>query len=307
MKVLLLDNWGERAREVLGEALWVPRTGTEVAIMSQNKNFGVVGIIASLENRISRDTIDNYTSLKFIASCTTGLDHIDTEYCKAKGIKIISLQGETDFLQDVYATAEHTWALILSLIRKVPFAFEDVKQGNWNREAWQGAELRGKTLGIVGYGRVGRQVARIAEAFGMGIIAYDPQLGGNPYRKEDLQCVLQNSDIITVHVPLNEETKGMFGIEQFKQMKKSALFINTSRGQIVNTYDLVHALRKGVISGAALDVLDGEPEVRITRELIEDLGNLIITPHLGGQTAESREKTQLFIVDKIKQFIQGGG
>jgi len=221
-------------------------------------------------------------------------------------------------LQDVYATAEHTWTLILSLIRKVPFAFDDVKRGNWNREAWQGCELRGKTLGIVGYGRVGQQVAKIAEAFGMNIIWHDKYIPEPPSNtipacfKVDrtLEVLLKESDIITVHVPLDESTRGMFGVEQFAMMKSTAYFVNTSRGAVVQEDALLWALIEKKIAGAALDVVNDEPNIYHALKMYidwPDKYNLIITPHCAGNTAESREKTQLFIANKIKEFILGGG
>jgi len=218
-------------------------------------------------------------------------------------------------LQDVYATAEYTWALILSLIRKVPFAFDDVKCGNWKREAFQGTELHGKTLGIVGYGRVGQQVARIAEVFGMKVIANDLPSDRHdaPYKNHKvefctLDTLLRYADIITVHVPLNESTRGIFGWKQFEMMKPTAYFINTSRGGIVSHHALEDVLMTGEITGAALDVVDGEPELdKCLLDYINSDDNLIITPHIAGNTAESREKTQLFIANKIKEFILGGG
>jgi len=280
----------------------------------------IEGVITDLSKgftKASFPNIDLFPNLKFIASCTTGLDHIDTDYCKAKGIKIISLQGETDFLQDVWATAEHTWGLMMSLIRKIPFAHADVCAGNWNREAWQGTELHGKTLGIVGYGRVGRQVAEIAKAFGMRIIHFDTAAERCAYHPKDsnmypysLDYLLEHADIITVHVPLNDETWGMFGAEQFAMMKPGAYFINTSRGAVVDEDALIEALFNGQIAGAALDVIRGEGGPGIyepLREYAAHQKNLIITSHIAGNTAESRESTQLFIANKIKDFIQGGG
>jgi len=295
VKILCLDNCGERALGIL----------REVAEVKKERWAGdkYDGLIVGLNTEARSQHLSfMFPNLKFIASCTTGLDHIGVDYCKEKGIKIISLQGERDFLQDVYATAEHTWALILSLIRKVPFAFDDVKQGNWNREAWQGTELHGKTLGIVGYGRVGQQVAKIAEAFGMNIIRYDKQKPG--YNFYSINTVLQNSDIITVHVPLNEETQHMFGRHEFEMMKPTAYFINTSRGMVVDTKALVDALRLREIAGAAIDVVEGEPQIPKSIDSYRD-DNFIITPHIAGNTAESREKTQVFIANKIKEFING--
>lgn len=242
---------------------------------------------------------DECKKFDFIVSGTTGTGHIDN-----RDIPLISLQGERDFLMDVWATAEHTWALILSLVRKVPFAHNDVCAGNWNREVWQGTELRGKTLGIVGYGRVGQQVAEFAKAFGMIVWTYDGE-----HDRRIFHDVLQVADIITVHVPLNDETRGMFGREQFAMMKPGAYFINTSRSDIVDAPALWSALVNQKITGAAIDVMEGYNEV--DRESLLDIAKctdrLILTPHIAGNTAESREKTQLFIAERIKQFIQGGG
>jgi D-3-phosphoglycerate dehydrogenase len=234
-----------------------------------------------------------------IASPTTGLEHIDN-----RDIPLISLKGETDFLNDVHATAEHTWALIMALIRKVPMAHNDVCKGNWDREAWQGIELHGKKLGIVGYGRVGRQVAKYALAFGMKVLAIDES---EPHEYL-LQRLLEESDIITVHVPLNDETEFMFNYEQFEQMKQNALFINTSRGAIVKESALLGALRMKRIGGAALDVLQEEPNP--WGEFIDyakENDNLIVTPHIAGNTIESRKKTQLFIANKIVEYIKHQG
>jgi D-3-phosphoglycerate dehydrogenase len=241
----------------------------------------------------------NFPNLKFVVSCTTGLDHINTDYCKQKGIEVISLRGETEFLQDVHATAEHTWALILALVRKLPFAHNDVCVDNWDRERWQGIELHGKKLGIIGYGRVGRQVAGYVEAFGMFPLVCD--------KEGHLEFVLRNADIVTIHVPLTDETRGMFSYDQFKLMKPTACFINTSRGQVVDEEALLWALEQEKIVGAALDVANGEPN-NINPALLEYArthSNLIVTPHTSGNTQESREKTQVFLATKIKDFITG--
>lgn len=298
--IMVDDYWCSEAESIL------PNTDKRVLVASLNKRYDY-----------------NYCKqFDLIASCTTGTDHIDN-----RDIPLIKLEGE--FLKDIYATAEHTWALILSLIRKVAFAFDDVKQGNWEREKWQGTELRGKTLGIVGMGRIGQQIARMAEAFGMKVITYDTTIWmgrkeqGNMaiefplYQYCHLEHLLQNSDIITVHVPLTEETKGMFSIEQFKQMKPTAYFINTSRGAVVDEDALLNALHNDIIAGAAIDVTTFETERKPFGEDIEDIrnqnelvwyakhnDNLIITPHIGGNTIESREKTQIHIANKIKEYIQ---
>ena len=279
------DNWPEDTRKLLPEG-----------------NY----LITSLDRRYTYEALREFD---FIASCTTGIDHLEL-----RDKPLICLRDDPDFLRGIYATAEHTWALILALVRRIPWAFEDVKQDHWNREAWQGTELRGKTLGIVGYGRVGQQVAEIAKAFGMKVIASDLPSGRHdaPYRDHKvefciLETLLKNADIVTVHVPLNDETRGMFGIEQFKQMKKSAYFINTSRGAVVDEFELCAALTLGYLAGAAVDVVADEQgwnQHSFLGRYAREHNNLIISPHISGNTAESRRKTQIFMATKIKEFIK---
>lgn len=280
------DNWGEEALEIIKDI------NANVLVTKLNKEY----------------TYEECKQFDLIASCTTGTDHIQN-----KDIPLISLKGEIEFLQDVRATSEHTIALILALIRKIPAAFDDVKKGNWDREAWQGSELYGKTLGIVGYGRVGRQVSSVAKAFGIKVIWHDPYVQAQSNTIPDhlrvnrtLDNLLKESDIVTAHIPLNYKALGMFGAEQFKQMKSTAYFINTSRGAIVDEGGLITALLEKKIAGAAIDVATGEPDIwEQLRIYAKTQNNLIITPHLGGQTAESRYKTQIFIAHKIKEFIGG--
>ena len=263
------DNWCDKARKLLPEG-----------------NY----LITSLDRRYGYEELQEFD---FIVSCTTGTDHIDSQ-----DVPVISLKGEAEFLRGVHATSEHVFALILSLVRRIPWAFEDVRAGNWNREAWQGTELRGKTLAIVGYGRVGQQVARFAEAFGMKVIANDGPSSRVAFWI--FETLLKNADIITVHVPLNDKTRSMFGAKEFALMKPSAYFVNTSRGEVVDTGALLDALDNGQIAGAALDVLEGEPKPKIPRR-----HNLLITPHLGGNTLESRRKTQAYLAQRINDFIGG--
>lgn len=262
-------------------------------------------LVTSLNRKYSRQDCAEFD---LIASCTTGTDHIDNG-----DVPLISLKGDTDFLKNIHATAEHTFALILAVLRKVPAAFEDVKAGNWDRDYFQGTELHGKTIGIIGYGRVGQQVHKIANGFGAKVVPYDPyqrifsEDNGELYElKPTLEWVLSNSDIITVHVPLNDETRGMFGPEQFALMKPTAYFINTSRGAVVDEAALWHALSIKRIAGAAIDVCAGEPDflVPALRSYAREHYNLIITPHIGGNTAESRRATQLYIANKILKFYK---
>jgi len=267
-----------------------------------------------LRHRIDAEVMDAAPRLRAIATATTGLNHIDLDQPKRRNIRVISLRDHTDFLRDIYATAEHTMALIFALIRHVPAATRHVTDGGWNRDLFVGRELHGKRAGIVGYGRVGRMMARQLAAFGMHVATTDPTLKAKPAKTEDgvevtsLETLLATSDMVTLHVNFNEKTRGFFGASQFALMKPNAWFVNTSRGELVDEAALLGALRRGRIAGAALDVLASEdcsgmaanPLVQYAR----DHHTLLITPHIGGCTVESTEKTEIFIAQQLAAFLQ---
>ncbi len=268
-------------------------------------------LIVRLSHQIDVEIIDSAKRLKVISSATTALNHINVDYAKKKGIEVLSLKNETDFLEGIHATAEHTWALILSLIRKVPQAYQSVLKGEWDRDSFKGRELHGATLGIVGLGRIGKKIAKYALAFGMKVIAYTK----NSVDKYDhvqiiksLESLLKLSDIVSVHVPLDSSTYKMFGREQFSKMKKGAFFINTSRGEVIDENALITAIKQGHLAGVALDVL--HKEVQLIRyglskavEFAKNEDRLIITPHIGGATLESMEKTEMFMAKKLVNFF----
>jgi D-3-phosphoglycerate dehydrogenase len=255
-------------------------------------------LIASLDRHYTHRSLYGFD---LVVSGTTGTDHLDV-----RDIPLISLKGDAEFLQGVFATAEMTLALMLALLRHIPQAHADVLAGRWEREKWRGSELHGKTVGIVGHGRVGKQVEAMLQGFGVEILTHDktyPDI--EAYNPKQLRILLQHSDIITVHVPLNDSTRGMFGYEQFCLMKPTAYFINTSRGAVVDEDGSLRALREGKIAGAALDVVCDEPNVNpALLEYARTHDNLIITPHLGGNTHESRRKTQLRCVEKIRDWLE---
>jgi len=260
-----------------------------------------------LRHRIDAEVMAAAPRLKVIVTSTTGLNHIDLEEARRRGIQVLSLRGQSEFLEDVRATAEHTIALILSLLRHVPAALAHVKCGAWNRDQFKGSELFGKTIGIVGYGRLGRIVARYLRGFDTRLLASDPNVdAASIARKAELipmSQLLQEADVVTLHVNLCGETRGFFRREQFAAMKTGAWFINTSRGELVDETALLGALRSGQLGGAALDVLCEErsngmgnnPLVNFAREH----DNLIITPHIGGCTAESMDKTERFLAGRL--------
>lgn len=264
-----------------------------------------------LRHRIDAEVMATARHLKVIVTQTTGLNHIDLQEAQRRGIQVLSLRGETQFLQDVRATAEHTIALILALLRHVPAALGHVRDGGWNRDLFKGRELCGKTVGVIGYGRLGRIVARYLNAFDTRVLAADP------YVKADLvdpgvtvvplEQLLHEADVMTMHVNLCEETRNFFGRQRFSAMKPGAWLINTSRGELIDEGALLDALQSGQLAGAAVDVLCEErsegmkdhPLVTYAR----DHDNLIITPHVGGCTTESMEKTELFLAEKLRTIV----
>lgn len=268
-------------------------------------------LVTRLSHHIDREIIEAGDKLRFVVTPTTGLDHLDVDLLEEKGIKLICLKGETRFLRTITATAEHTWGLLLALIRNIPSSVSDVHNGYWRRDLFRGVELTGKCLGIVGYGRIGKIVARYGMCFGMDILAYDPyetefESGVEAVPFSDL---LAKSDFITLHIPLNKETVGMFDSEVFQQMKKGCYLLNTSRGALIHEEALIEQLERGRLAGAAVDVVSNEicrKDDTISSPMItyaRNHSNLIITPHIGGATLDSMWKTEVFVAQKLKKLF----
>jgi D-3-phosphoglycerate dehydrogenase len=284
--------------------------------LSDRHYTGAIGLIVRLGIVLDKVFLSRFKCLKFIASITTGTDHIDEKYCKERRIKIISLKGEKRFLQNIYATPEHTWALLLALIRNIPWAFDCVCRGNWSRINFFGRELHGKRFGIIGFGRIGKILSLYGHAFGMDVVFYDIRKikgAGNFVRPLSLKRLLRTSDVISVNIPLNDKTRHFIKAKHFMLMKKNTILLNTSRGAVVDESALLKALRNGLIAGAALDVLEGENikgKISKKHPLIRYAGknrNLIISPHIAGSTYESMRKTSYFISKRIKTFLKKRG
>ena len=272
-------------------------------------------LVLRLGLRADRQVIANGKNLKVIVTPTTGIDHIDLQAADEFGVALLCLKGERDFLDQVYATAEHTFGLLLAVVRKIPAAFDSVKHYQWRRDVYRGRELDGKTIGIIGCGRLGSMVVRYAKAFGMHVIVYDPYQENLPKgieQVDSLDLLLGESDIVSVHVPLNKDTRHLLSEREFSQMREGAYLVNTSRGAIIDEKALLRALQSGHLAGAAVDVICDEHLVENEKEnpLIEYAkahDHLIITPHIAGATQESVEKADLFVIDKLKNWLAGLG
>ncbi len=286
-------------------ALDIPQSELPNAVAAYDVLFVRLGL------RVDSQVLQAAPNLIAIATPTTGLDHIDLEVAHRRNIVVLSLKGERAFLETVTSTAEHTFALLLALVRHIPQAVRSVERYEWRRDVFRGMELNGKTFGIIGYGRLGSMVARYALAFGMRILAYDPYAAYIPESVErcaTLQELLRQSDIISLHVDLRPETTALLDEQAFAQMKKGAILVNTARGAVIDEDALLRALENGHLAAAALDVLADEAAVQCgaSYPLIEYArthDNLIITPHIGGASQEAIEKADLFLVEKTRRFL----
>ena len=268
------------------------------------------GYFSSLNVQMSAEVLSRAARLRVIATPATGMDNIDLAAAEAGGVTILSIREETEFLGTVTATAEQTWALLLATVRRLPWAFEAAKAGQRHRNRFRGHQLSGKTLGILGYGRLGTIVTDYGLAFRMRVLACDvreisPREG---VTMVDFATLLQESDILSIHVHLSEQTRGLIGVHALRKMKKGAVLINTSRGAIIDEAALQRALASGDIGGAGLDVLEGEHDGDLSEhplvQYAREHENLVLTPHIGGVTLESQRMTRGFMVDKLVRYIQ---
>ena len=262
------------------------------------------GLVVRSETKVTSELIDDAQDLRVVGRAGVGVDNIDVPAATARGIVVMNApDGNT------ITTAEHTIALLISLARRVPQANSSLKLGHWERKRFIGVELQGKTLGIVGLGRIGRVVASRARAFGMNIIAFDPFIAPEQARDLEIEIapldeVFGRADFVTVHTPLTAETRGIVGKEAFAKMKKGVRIVNCARGGLVDEDALYQAIRSGIVAGAALDVFSEEPPPRDHPLLALD--EVIATPHLGASTAEAQEGVAFTVAEQMRDYLLTG-
>ena len=261
-------------------------------------------VIVRNQTQITSAVIETSPHLKVIARAGAGLDNIDTAAANRNGV-IVSYAPRENSL----AVAELALGFLLSLARHIPNAHIDTRNGNWNRSQFMGTELSGKTLGLVGFGRIGQMVARRAKAFDMTIVAYDKLLPADAPVARELGVemmgfteVLQQSDFVSCHVPLLEDTRHLFSTEQFRQMKEGACFVNTSRGEVVDESALLSALTDGNLRGAAFDVREAEPP---EFGQLAELENVIMTPHIGAFSHEAQQRVVETVCSDVRAVLRG--
>jgi D-3-phosphoglycerate dehydrogenase len=240
--------------------------------------------------------------LVVVARAGVGLDNIDVEAATKQGVMVVNAPQS-----NVLSAAEHTMALILSIARNVPQAHSALTAGRWERSKWEGIELAGKTLGILGLGRIGTLVAQRARAFDMRLVAYDPYVSAERGRElgvemTTLERVVEQADVLTIHLPKNKETTGIINADMLKRAKRSLRIVNVARGGIADEADIAEALRNGTIAGAALDVFTKEP---VTDSPLFGLGNIVVTPHLGASTREAQDRAGEVVADMVQLALNG--
>ena len=302
--VLICDQVNPTLSEILAknglQVTYEPEITPE-QIAEKIGNFDAV--VVRSRTKITSELIQKADKCKIIARVGVGLDNIDQDAAKEKNIRVINaVEGAMN------AVAELVIGLMLSLARDISRADREVRNGNWIKKELMGSELRGKYLGIVGLGNIGKRLARIAKSFNMNIIGFDVMPIDEEFSKEvglmkaDLDTLLASSDYVSLHVPLLDSTKHMINSEKITTMKNTARIINTSRGGVIDEEALYDALKGGNLGGAALDVFEVEPA---TSNKLTTLPNFISTPHMGAQTKEAQSLAANVIAEKIIQILRG--
>ena len=261
-------------------------------------------LIVRNKTQVKKEVLEKATNLKFIGRLGVGLDNIDTDYCKSNNIYVQPATG-----MNADSVAEYVINTSLSLLKNIPLMHQETSIGNWPRTLISSRELKGKTIGLLGFGLIAKKVSILAKVFNAKIIAYDPFIDysvGNKFDVKllDIKEIFQLADIISIHLPLNVNTKNLLNYEVFKKMLKQPIIINSSRGSIINEEDLLRAYDEKLITGFALDVYDNEPVQKTFLNSIKSNTNCILTPHIAGVTEESNTRVSEFIANSVKEFFK---
>ena len=303
MKVIVADKISERGIQVLKQqAGWVVASTTKETLYAEIADADA--LIVRSATRVTADLLDKAQRLRVVGRAGVGVDNIDLDECTKRGVLVMSTPGG-----NAVSVAEHTFALLLALARQVPRLDKAMHEGKWEKSSAAGTEVRGKTLGLIGLGRIGSEVALRADAFDMRVLGYDPYISETAAREVQVELVpleklLAESDFVSLHTALSPATHNLINAVAIAQMKKGARLINTARGELVDEVALAKALRSGQLAGAALDVFMEEPP-RKDAPLIE-LANVIATPHVAGSTVEAQEEVGTQVAVQIKDYLAEG-
>lgn len=307
IKILVSDPLAKQGIEILErEKSFKVDVKTKIPPEELKKIIGEYdGLIVRSETKVTKDIIKHADKLKVIGRAGTGLDNVDAKEASKKGIIVMNAPtGNT------ISTAEHTFSMLLSLSRNIPQADASLKSGKWERKNFMGVEIYGKTLGIIGFGRIGGEVAKRAASFNMKVLTFDPFLSKEKAEElgvesVDLSAIWEKADYITVHTPLTDETRNIINKDTIGKMKQGVRIINCARGGIVNEKDLVEAIEGGKVGGAALDVYEQEP-LPADSKLLKN-PKIVTTPHLGASTEEAQVNVSIDIAESVKDALLNRG
>lgn len=305
MKILVSDPIAEKAIQEMKHA------GLDVTVQTGLKEPELVKIIPPFDvivvrsgTKVTANVIEVAKNLKLILRAGVGLDNVDVKAAQQRNVRIENTPHATTI-----SVAEHTFALMLALLRKIPQAYDSLRGGEWDRKSFQGKELKGKTLGVVGFGRIGQEVAKRAKAFGMEVIANDHAADLEVAEALEIELcslkeVLAKADIITLHVPLASDTRHLFDLKKLQKMKKGAYLINASRGGIVDEAALAEVLQNGHLAGAAIDVFEEEPA---KENPLLKMKQVVAVPHLGASTDEGQLRAGHEAARLVIEFAKSHG
>lgn len=253
-------------------------------------------LIVRSATKVTAEIIEAGKNLKIIGRAGTGLDNIDVKTAESKGIKVINTPGANSI-----SVAELTIGLMIACSRHIARGTNDLKNGKWTKKELEGHELFGRTVGIIGFGNIGKEVAKRLTAFDMKILAYDPYIKETDMNVKivDLETIYRESDYITIHVPLTQETKNLINKESISKMKDGVIIVNAARGGIIDEAALYEGLTSGKIYAAGLDVFEVEPPTDDLRQKLLSLPNVVATPHIGASTYEAQERVGILLVDRL--------
>ena len=308
MKVLIVDQMHESILGLLEkygfEVTYAPKI-TREAIFEQIGSYD--GIIIRSKTPLDRELLEQATRLHFIGRAGAGLDQLDLDYLEERGVALFhAAKGNRD------AVAEHALGGLLALLNHLAQADQQVRKGIWDREGNRGVELKGKTVGIFGYGNMGKAFAKRLKGFGVNVLAYDKykkDFGNKWVQEVNWETLKQEADVLSIHVPLTAETRDFFTLEELNSFSKPFWLINTARGEVIRMETLNQALDQGILKGVVLDVLENEkferfsPEQKLQFELLAKRENVLFTPHVAGWTVESYQKINEVLVKQILQIF----
>jgi D-3-phosphoglycerate dehydrogenase len=300
MKVIVADKISDRGLELLQKTGWNVVQTTKDTLVAELADADA--LIVRSATRVTPELLDKAPKLRAVGRAGVGVDNIDLDEATKRGVLVMSTPGGSSV-----SVAEHTFALLLSLVRQVPKFDASMREGRWEKSS-AGAEVRGKTLGLVGLGRIGREVAIRAAAFDMKLLAFDPYLSESAASELSVELVpleklLAESDFISLHTAVSPQTQGMINAESLAKTKKGVRIINAARGELINEVDLAAAIKSGQVGGAALDVFAEEPPKNCP---LIGLANVVTTPHVAGSTAEAQEELGIQVAVQVRDYLAEG-